>query len=144
MHADAIIYSRVLTTSSFSQANGHCSPISNVCETEHENSLMTHSQRRLCKQHPKLFGFLLSPACETTKNFLSQCRNQFKHEKWNCENITYLPLSGTVQPFLTLGELRSYTLTTHAGMINDNDNDMHAMLMKLASYTWLHLLLWYT
>ena len=66
-----------------------------------DQPVFTHLQSNLFNQYPRLFISLLNYG----KQFQNPCYHQFKHEKWNCKNINYLPLLGTIQPFLSLGKL---------------------------------------
>ena len=75
-----------------------------------EDSLMTSTEQQLCKQYPQLYSFLFM---NVNKLFKQHCQQQFKHERWNCTNIT-LPLLGVTQPFLTLSKLFIYVFWSHA------------------------------
>ena len=80
-----------------SQASGGA-----VCDSNYSLFPMTDMQTQLCKQYPELVAFLMNDAVKVFQNY---CHHQFKHERWNCANIT-LPIFGAKQqPFLSLSEL---------------------------------------
>ena len=73
-------------------------PADNICKSMRFNDLLTDLQTEECKKYHGLVLLLLS---DVVGVFRQQCKHQFRHEKWNCQDIRP-PIFGVTQPFSTL------------------------------------------
>ena len=73
---------------------------------------MTNEQVQMCKNYSQLMPPLFS---DTFNQFHSNCYSQFKHERWNCSDITPPIFGARKSPFLSLRELYESwpTVSTH-------------------------------
>ena len=81
----------------------HCSAVNISCGSEHSLFPLTSLQVQLCKQYPDLVSLMMT---DVVRIFQQHCQSQFRHERWDCKNITP-PVFGTTQPFSTLRECYS-------------------------------------
>ena len=127
----------------------HCSAVNISCGLEHSLFPLTSLQVQLCKQYPDLVSLMMT---DVVRIFQQHCQHQFRHERWDCKNITP-PVFGTTQPFSTLRECYSnvsvllstiqYNLITAHKYNGDNEKAIYSTYVLMPNdWQYLHIALW--